>query len=159
MARERLLFTGKVVQNCCINNRNLFNSLYDTMVMDERQRIRQEKMEKLQNEANMPRKPIKVTDGNFEDTLRDYDAVVVDLWASWCMPCKMIEPAVEALAEKMAGKVVFAKLNVDENPRTAARYQVMSIPTLLVFKKGSPVKRIVGAVPQQHLEQQITEAL
>ncbi len=127
--------------------------------MEEVERIRQEKMKKLQNQAQMPRTPITVTDSNFEETLQKYDAVVVDLWASWCMPCKMIEPSVEALAEKMAGDVVFCRLNVDENPRTAARYQVMSIPTLLVFKKGAPVRRIVGAYPQQHIERQIVEVL
>jgi thioredoxin 1 len=127
--------------------------------MSEVERIRQEKMKKLQDQAQMPRAPITVTDSNFEETLKKYDAVVVDLWASWCMPCKMIAPSVEALAEKMAGEVVFAKLNVDENPRTASKYQVMSIPTLLVFKKGAPVKRIVGAQPQQQIEQQIVEVL
>jgi thioredoxin 1 len=127
--------------------------------MDELERIRQEKMKKLVNEANMPHAPVTITDQNFEETVQKYDAVVVDLWATWCMPCRMIEPAVEALAKKMAGKVVFARLNVDQNPRTTARYQVMSIPTLLVFKKGAPVKRIVGAVPQQHIEQQVMEVL
>jgi len=127
--------------------------------MDERERIRQEKMKKLMNKQNMPSKPITVSDANFEETIQKYDTVVVDLWASWCMPCKMIEPSVEALAEKMAGDVVFGRLNVDENPRTATRYQVMSIPTLLVFKNGAPVKRIIGAVPQQYIEQQIQEAL
>jgi thioredoxin 1 len=127
--------------------------------MDELERIRQEKMQKLKNQMNMPRTPITVTDSDFDGTIKKYDIVVVDLWATWCMPCRMIEPSVEALAEKMAGTVVFARLNVDENPRTATRYQVMSIPTLLVFKKGAPVKRIVGAVPRQYIEQQIGEVL
>jgi thioredoxin 1 len=126
--------------------------------MDEVERIRQEKMKKLMDQQNMPDKPIVIGDSDFEETLQQHDTVVVDFWASWCMPCKMIAPSVEALAKKMAGNVVFAKLNVDENPRTATRYQVMSIPTLIVFRKGSPAKRIVGAVPQQYIEQQIKEA-
>ena len=126
--------------------------------MDELERIRQEKMQRLVNQQNMPHAPITVSDSNFEETLQKYDTVVVDFWATWCMPCKMIAPSVEALAKKMAGDVVFAKLNVDENPRTAIKYQVMSIPTLIVFRKGAPSKRIVGAVPQQHLEQQVLEA-
>lgn len=129
------------------------------MSMNEVDRIRQEKMQELMNQQNMPAKPVTVSDSNFEETLKKYDIVVVDFWAVWCMPCKMIAPHVEALAKKMAGNVVFGKLNVDENPRTAARYQVMSIPTLMVFKNGQPVKRIVGAVPQQHIEQQIKEVL
>ncbi|MBU7032401.1 MAG: thioredoxin [Theionarchaea archaeon] len=106
----------------------------------------------------MPNGSITITDADFQETLKKYDMVVVDFWATWCMPCKMIEPTVEALAEKMKGQVVFARLNVDENPRTSTQFQVMSIPTLIVFKKGSPVKRIVGAVPQQFMEQQIREA-
>lgn len=127
--------------------------------MDELERIRQEKMQKLMNEQHMPQQPIIVSDSDFEETLKKYDVVVVDFWATWCMPCKIIAPSVEALAETMAGDVVFAKLNVDENPRTAVKYQVMSIPTLMVFKKGAPLKRIIGAVPQQHIEQQVKEVL
>ena len=126
--------------------------------MDERDQIRQKKMDELKRQQNMPNGSITITDADFQETLKKYDMVVVDFWATWCMPCKMIEPTVEALAEKMKGQVVFARLNVDENPRTSTQFQVMSIPTLIVFKKGSPVKRIVGAVPQQYMEQQIREA-
>jgi len=127
--------------------------------MDERERIRQEKMAKILDQQDMPDTIIAVSDSTFEETLKKYNMVVVDFWATWCMPCKMIAPFVEALAKKMAGNVVFARLDVDENPRTATRYQIMSIPTLMVFKEGAPVKRIIGAVPQQYIEQQITEAL
>lgn len=126
--------------------------------MDERDQIRQRKVDELKRQQSMPNGSITITDADFQETLKKYDMVVVDFWATWCMPCKMIEPTVEALAEKMKGQVVFARLNVDENPRTSTQFQVMSIPTLIVFKKGSPVKRIVGAVPQQFMEQQIREA-
>ena len=127
--------------------------------MDERERIRQEKMAKILDQQDMPDTIITVSDSSIEETLKKYNMVVVDFWATWCMPCKMIAPFIEALAKKMAGNVVFARLDVDENPRTATRYQIMSIPTLMVFKEGAPVKRIIGAVPQQYIEQQITEAL
>ena len=146
------------MQSCCTNNRNLYKGRTLRGCMDEVERIRQEKMEKLMNQQNLPDIPITVGDSDFEETLQKYDTVVVDFWATWCMPCKMIAPSVEALAKKMAGTVVFAKLNVDENPRTATQYQVMSIPTLIVFRNGAPVKRIVGAVPQQYIEQQVLEA-
>jgi len=126
--------------------------------MDERDQIRQKKMDELKRQQNMPNGSITITDADFQETLKKYDMVVVDFWATWCMPCRMIEPTVEALAEKMKGQVIFARLNVDENPRSSAQFQVMSIPTLIVFKNGSPVKRIVGAVPQQYVEQQIMEA-
>lgn len=129
--------------------------------MDEVERIRQEKMKNLMKQADMPREPIKISDSDFEETLSKYDVVVVDFWATWCMPCIMIAPAVETLAEKMAGSVVFCKLNVDENPRTAAKYGVMSIPTLMVFRKGAAVKRLVGAPrnPEQHIEREVLEVL
>ncbi|MBU7044349.1 MAG: thioredoxin [Theionarchaea archaeon] len=126
--------------------------------MDEHEQIRQKKMEELKRQQTMPSSSITITDADFEGTLKKFDMVVVDFWATWCMPCKMIEPTLEALAKKLQGEVVFARLNVDENPRTSAQFQVMSIPTLIVFKKGAPVKRIVGAVPQQYMEQQIMEA-
>jgi thioredoxin 1 len=125
--------------------------------MDEREQIRQKKMEELKRQQTMPSDCISISDADFEETLKKYDMVVVDFWATWCMPCKMIEPSLEALAKKLQGEVVFTRLNVDENPRTSAQFQVMSIPTLIVFKNGAPVKRIVGAVPQQYIEQQITE--
>jgi thioredoxin 1 len=126
--------------------------------MDEREQIRQKKMEELKRQQSMPSECIQISDAKFQETVEKYDMVVVDFWATWCMPCKMIEPSLEVLAKKLQGEVVFTRLNVDENPRTSAQYQVMSIPTLIVFKNGAPVKRIVGAVPQQYIEQQIAEA-
>ena len=84
--------------------------------------------------------------------------VVVDFWAEWCGPCKMIAPALEELAGSMNGKVKIVKLNVDENPQTAAKYGIMSIPTLMLFKNGELASRQVGAAPKQKLEQWITSA-
>jgi len=78
--------------------------------------------------------------------------VVVDFWAEWCMPCRMIAPVVEELAKEYAGKVVFGKLNTDENPTIAARYGISAIPTMIFFKKGKPVDQIVGAMPKSELK-------
>jgi len=90
-------------------------------------------------------KPIQVTDGTFEETITNPDKLVlVDFWAEWCGPCKMIAPVLEELATELDDKLVISKLNVDENPDTSMAYGVMSIPTLLLFKNGEPVDRIVG---------------
>lgn len=107
--------------------------------------------------ANMPDKPLKANDENFDSIVSQYNLVVVDTWAPWCGPCRMVAPVIEQLAEEMKGKVVFAKLNVDENPLTASRYGIMSIPTLLLFKNGSLVDQVVGALPAVALREWITE--
>ena len=102
----------------------------------------------------------KVSDASFEaDVLKSAEPVVVDFWAEWCGPCKMIAPALEELAGAMNGKVKIVKLNVDENPATAAKYGIMSIPTLMLFKNGELASRQVGAAPKQKLQQWITAAV
>lgn len=100
-----------------------------------------------------------VTDANFQAEVLESDtAVLVDFWAPWCGPCRVIAPHLEELnAEKDDLRVV--KLNVDENPATAAQYNVMSIPTLIVFKHGQVAKQIVGALPKKRLEEEIEPAL
>ena len=95
----------------------------------------------------------KVSDADFEaQVLKSTEPVVVDFWAEWCGPCKMIAPALEEIAGSMNGKVKIVKLNVDENPATAAKYGIMSIPTLMLFKNGELASRQVGAAPKQKLE-------
>lgn len=89
--------------------------------------------------------PLKLTDATFEAAIKGRLPVLVDFWAAWCGPCRAIAPSVEILANEFAGRATVAKLNIDENPRTAQRYKVMSIPTLLVFKQGNVVDQIVGA--------------
>jgi thioredoxin 1 len=97
-------------------------------------------------------KPIQVTDQTFDDVVINADQpILVDFWAEWCGPCKRIAPVLEELATELEGQLVIGKLDVDENPDTSAAYAVLSIPTLLLFKGGEPVDRIVGAQPKAQL--------
>ena len=102
----------------------------------------------------------KVSDATFEaEVLKSAEPVVVDFWAEWCGPCRMIAPALEEIAGSLNGKVKIVKLNVDENPGVAAKYGIMSIPTLMLFKNGELASRQVGAAPKQKLEQWITTSV
>jgi len=102
---------------------------------------------------------VNVTDATFKEMIQNYPLVVVDCWASWCAPCHMIAPVIEEMARDYAGRILFGKLNVDENQEVAMQYQIMSIPTLLVFKNGKLVDRIIGAMPRKVLEPKITRHL
>lgn len=110
-------------------------------------------------EKSATSKPVKLTDATFKETVQNHSLVVVDCWASWCAPCRMVAPILEELAKDYAGKILFGKLNVDENRRTTKQYQIMSIPALLVFKNGKLVDRIIGAMPRKKLEPKITRHL
>jgi thioredoxin 1 len=102
----------------------------------------------------------KVTDADFESqVLKANGPVVVDFWAEWCGPCRMIAPALEEIQGAMGEKVKIVKLNVDENPAVAQKYGIMSIPTLMIFKNGELASRQVGAAPKAKLEQWITAAV
>src|SRR5687767_13890496 len=101
---------------------------------------------------------VTVTDADFESAVeQNAGLTVVDFWATWCGPCRMIAPALEELAGQYAGKVKVAKLDVDMNVRTASRFQVRSIPTILFFKDGKVVDQVIGAVPKTALEAKIKE--
>lgn len=101
-----------------------------------------------------------VTDKEFDQrVLKSGMPALVDFWAPWCVPCKMVAPVVDKLSGKYAGKLNFYKINVDDNPRTAAQYRVMSIPALILFKNGQAVDTIVGAVPERTLASHIDEVL
>ena len=101
----------------------------------------------------------KVSDSTFaSEVLKATSPVVVDFWAEWCGPCRMIAPALEEIAGSLDGKVKIVKLNVDENPKTAAKYGIQSIPTLMIFKNGQMASRQIGALPKQKLEDWIKAA-
>jgi thioredoxin 1 len=125
--------------------------------LDELEEIRAGKMRELMSRMSTPRieRPIVVSDRNFEQTVKSYPVVVVDCWAAWCAPCRAIAPIVDELAKQFSGKVVFGKLNVDENPETAQRFGIMAIPTLLVMKNAKEVDRVVGALPKDQLKARI----
>jgi thioredoxin len=104
--------------------------------------------------------PLKVDDKNFKEVVLEAKTpFLVDFWAPWCAPCRAIAPAVEELAGEYAGRVGFAKVNVDDNPKVATEYGVRSIPTLLVFKDGKPVNQIVGLRPKAELKKQLDDVL
>ena len=104
--------------------------------------------------------PINVTDGTFEEeVIKSEVPVLVDFWADWCAPCKIIAPIVEDLASEYDGEVKFAKLDVDSNPNTATTYGIRGIPTLLIFRDGSPIGQVVGAVPKAVLKHRLDEAI
>ena len=108
----------------------------------------------------MADKIIHATDSSFEsDVLKSEIPVIVDFWAEWCMPCRMIAPTLVDISEEYDGKVKVAKLDVDSNPATAGQYGVRSIPTLLIFKAGTVVNQIIGAVPKSVIQQKLQEAL
>lgn len=100
-------------------------------------------------------KTIEITDANFEEIINSDKPVLVDFWAEWCGPCRMIGPVVEELATDYEGKAVIGKVNVDENPNVSAKFGIRSIPTLLVFKNGEIVDKQVGAVPKGVLSQKL----
>ncbi len=124
--------------------------------MDELEAIRKKKLEELKRrflkKETVKASPVHVSDKDFESLITKNRFVVVDFWAPWCGPCHMIAPIVEALAKKYAGKVVFAKMNVDENPATPTRFGIMGIPTLIFFKEGKPWKKVVGVRPLEELD-------
>ncbi len=107
---------------------------------------------KEKNLSDNPQEIIHLTDDNFKDALKKYENLIVDFWAEWCMPCKMLAPIIEELAKENKGKVVFAKLNVDENPKSASEYGIMSIPTLKFFKNGKNVNETIGVRSKAELK-------
>ena len=130
---------------------------------DELKKIRRKKLQELMKKVRDTKmknesigKPVKLTDSSFNDAIQNSLLVVVDCWAPWCGPCNIVTPIIEELASDYAGKILFGKLNVDENRTTAIKYEIMSIPTLLVFKTGKLVDRIIGAMPKALLEPKIT---
>lgn len=132
---------------------------------DELESIRRKKMEEMMKSKegtgskNWPDGPVTVTDGTFDSFIHEYPMVVVDCWAPWCAPCRIVGPVIEELAKEYTSKVAFAKLNIDENQHAALNYSIMSIPTMLIFKNGQLIDRPVGAMPKEMLSARIKKYL
>ena len=128
---------------------------------DELEEIKQRKLAEMQRAASAKAmmsdivEPIVLTDSNFAAEVAKYPIMVVDFWAPWCGPCRMVSPIIEQLAREYSGKVVFGKVNVDESQRVSASFGIQSIPTIMIFKSGKPVDVIVGAVPKAQIEMKL----
>ena len=130
---------------------------------DEVQKINEKKFEEMLKQRSKPKedkptasgKPVELTDANFREVVKSHPVVVVDFWAPWCGPCRVVSPVLEQLASEMAGQATFAKLNVDDNPATSQQFGIQGIPTIMVFKDGEPVDGLVGAAPKQMIEARI----
>ncbi len=128
---------------------------------EEIERINRKKFEEMiQRRTQSPAtkldgRPIVLTDATFSTEVSKHRIMVVDFWAPWCAPCRMVGPVIEELARDYSGKVAFGKLNVDENPMTAGEFQVQSIPTILIFRNGQAVDGVLGAMPKSFLESKI----
>ena len=135
--------------------------------MDELDEIRKKKMEKMMSEKNEPSalslqypdKPVVITDATVDSAVGQYPIFILDCWAEWCGPCRTIGPIIEELAKEMKGKAVFGKLNVDENMQTANKYRISAIPTLLIFKNGKLIDKLLGAFPKATLAARVQEYL
>jgi thioredoxin 1 len=117
----------------------------------EIEKIRERKMNEMMSKTKYPDKTIDVQDGDFDETIRKYPLVLVDFWAEWCPPCRIVGPVIEELAMELQGKVVFGKLDVGSNQSMALKFGVTAIPTLMIFKKGEQVERITGVVPKEQI--------
>lgn len=130
---------------------------------DELKRIKERKLRKLmegfEGKMVMNKGIVYITDSNFKKVVDEHPLVLVDFFAEWCMPCRMMAPIVEELAKDYAGKVLVEKINVDENPATAEEFQVFSIPTLVIIKSGREVDRIVGFVPKNNIVDKLEKHL
>ena len=135
--------------------------------MDELEEIKRKKMEQMKKDMNasakpfveLPDKPFVVTDATIDAAAGQYPIFILDCWAEWCGPCRTIGPIIEQLASEMKGKVVFGKLNIDENMQTANKYRISAIPTLMIFKDGKLIDKLVGAYPKPALAAKIQKFL
>ncbi|MCD4800923.1 MAG: thioredoxin [Methanococcoides sp.] len=126
--------------------------------MDDLEKIRQQRLEQIKKglEAKaFPDAPIHVTDADFNEFISKYPITVIDCWAEWCGPCRKLIPIIDALAREYQGKIVFGKLNTDENQMVARNFNITAIPTLLVFKNGKDATQIVGALQKEQLVERL----
>jgi thioredoxin 1 len=130
---------------------------------NELAKIRAQKIQKLLNgsneQAQIAKEPIILTDDNFAKEVSANKLLIVDFWAPWCGPCRMVGPIIEALSAEYTGKAAFGKMNVDENQVVPSSFGIMSIPTIIIFNHGKEVERLVGAYPKAHIEAMIKRYL
>ena len=132
---------------------------------DELEAIKHKKLAELQKEAatkammSTISEPIGLTDSNFASEISKYPIMLVDFWAPWCGPCRMVSPIIEQLSREYSGKVAFGKVNVDENQRIAASFGIQSIPTLMIFRNGKAVDVMVGALPKAQIEMKLKQQI
>jgi len=127
----------------------------------ELERIKRRKLRELMKRLEMKKitTPIPLNDSNFDKILDNHVLILVDFWAPWCGPCRMIAPIIDELAAEYSGRVTLGKLNVDENPLTAQKFGIRGIPTLILFKNGKEVSRIVGVTPKNDIQKEIEKNL
>ncbi|MEM0121521.1 MAG: thioredoxin [Thermoprotei archaeon] len=140
-------------------NENLDDEVEKLKLRKIQELLRQADSKKPANNENVKPQLITLTDQNFEQEIRKNRAMVVDFWAPWCGPCRIVSPIIEQLAAQYAGKLGFGKLNVDDNPYTAQAYGIQGIPTIMFFKYGEPVDMIVGAAPKSYIASKINQLL
>jgi thioredoxin 1 len=132
---------------------------------DELEAIKDKKLAELQKEAatkalmSSITEPIVLTDSNFASEVAKYPVMLVDFWAPWCGPCRMVSPIIEQLSREYSGRVAFGKVNVDENQRIAASFGIQSIPSLMIFKGSKAVDVIIGAMPKAQIEMKLKQQL
>src|ERR671910_2684976 len=140
-------------------------SLEDEHNDEEILEIKQRKLREMQKMATMRStmnsitRPIVLTDLNFSEEISKYPVMLIDFWAPWCGPCRMVSPIIEQLSREYSGKVAFGKVNVDENQKIAASFGIQSIPTLMIFKGSKAVDVIIGAMPKAQIEMKLKQQL
>ncbi|MDV2481214.1 thioredoxin [Methanoculleus sp. Wushi-C6] len=128
-------------------------------VDDDLQRLREERLREMEARLMGGRGSVfELADDTFQEAVRAHTALVVDVWAEWCGPCRMVAPVIEDLARDFAGRVAFSKCNVDQSPRLAAQFSITAIPTLLFFSNGALVDRVVGALPREAIKARVMRA-
>lgn len=134
---------------------------------DELDKIMKRKMRQYQNQGitnsdsvgtvESLNKPVILTDNNFAESVKKFPLLIVDFWAPWCGPCRMVSPIIEQLANELAGKATFGKLNVDENPTISSAFGIQSIPTIIIFKNGQPIDGFMGAMSKPQMMSKILQ--
>lgn len=149
-----------IMDRCMRIERRKLDKEEDVELDEIRARKKQELMTKMKkNDESVGASPITVDDAHFNEAVQKYPLMLIDCWADWCGPCRMIEPVIGELARDYDDRLVVGKLNVDENPETAMRFGIMSIPTLLIMKNGKEVDRIIGTVPKPLIEEKLKKYL